>query len=265
MARRKAYDMLIQAEAGLVAVTGTPDHPAKTGIPTADIAAGMYCAQSVLAALLRRARTGEGATIDVSMFDATVEWMGHALYAQLHTGRQPPRMGVGHVSIAPYGSYPTRDGELLIGVQSDSGWRALVAALGAPGLAYDERFVTNVRRVRHRPECDAEVARRTREWATAELDARLADAGVPAAQVKQLSDVVEHPQLRARDRWRRVGTEFATVDALLPPAVFGDFEAPMGDVPALGQHSRALLLEAGLSETETDDVLARGVALQHDS
>lgn len=264
MAHRKAYDMLIQAEAGLISITGAPDEPVKTGIPTADIAAGVYCAQSVLAALLRCARTGEGATIEISLLDATIEWMGHAIYTQLHTGRQPARMGVSHTSIAPYDSYPTRDGQMLIGVQSDQGWRDLVTEVfDVPELAYDERFATNVERVRNRAQCDAEVARRTQEWTTAELDARLARAGVPAAQVKQLAEVVDHPQLRARERWRSIRTEFARIDALLPPARFQDFEAPMGDVPALGEHSRTLLLEAGLSEAAADQALERGVAAQH--
>ena len=124
----------------------------------------------------------------------------------------------------------------------------------------DPRFTSNVQRVRHRQECDAEVARRTRAWTTTELDARLAEAGVPAAQIKQLADVVEHPQLRSRDRWRPVETEFARVDALLPPATFGDVEARMGPVPALGQHSRALLLEAGLTGAEADRALTEGIA-----
>ena len=122
--QRKAYDMLIQAEAGLISITGTPDEAVKTGIPTSDIAAGMYAAQAILAALLRRCRTGEGATIDVAMLDATVEWMGHAVYTQMHTGAQPPRMGLSHSSIAPYDAYPTSDGEVLIGVQNDRGWRS---------------------------------------------------------------------------------------------------------------------------------------------
>jgi crotonobetainyl-CoA:carnitine CoA-transferase CaiB-like acyl-CoA transferase len=266
MAERKAYDMLIQAEAGLISITGTPDDPVKTGIPTADIAAGMYTAQSALAALLRRARTGGGATIEISMLDATVEWMGHAIYTQRHTGRQPPRMGLSHTAIAPYDAYPTLDGQMLIGVQSDRGWRDLVTkVLDAPELADDERFTTNVQRVRHRAECDAEVARRTSRWTTAELDARLAAAGVPAAQVKQLADVVEHPQLMARRRWRPIGTEFARIDALLPPATFGDVEARMGDVPALGRHTRALLIEAGLTEAAADRMLELGVAAQHDA
>jgi crotonobetainyl-CoA:carnitine CoA-transferase CaiB-like acyl-CoA transferase len=263
MEQRKAYDMLVQAEAGLISITGTPDAPAKTGIPTADIAAGMYCAQAVLAALLRRARTEEGATVEVSMLEATVEWMGHALYTQMHTGSQPPRMGLSHSSIAPYDAFPTRDGQVLIGVQNDSGWRTLVTeVLGVPELAHDPRFATNVQRVQHRAECDALVAARTAQWTTADLDARLAAAGIPAAQVKELDQVAQHAQLRARDRWRTVGTEHAPVEALLPPATFSDVEARMGDVPALGQHTHALLVESGLDAATADDAIGRGIALQ---
>jgi itaconate CoA-transferase len=260
---RKAYDMLVQAEAGLISITGTPETPVKTGIPTADIAAGMYCAQAVLAALLRLARTGQGATIEVSMLEATVEWMGYALYTQMHTGAQPPRMGLSHSSIAPYDAYPTLDGQMLIGVQNDSGWRTLVTdVLSVPELAHDPRFATNVQRVRHRGECDALVAAQTVRWSTLDLDARLAAAGIPAAQVKELDQVVQHAQLKARDRWRTIGTEHAPVESLLPPATFADVEARMGDVPALGQHTHALLLESGLDDITADDVLARGVGLQ---
>ena len=263
MEQRKAYYMLIQAEAGLIAVTGTPQTPVKTGIPTADIASGMYCSQAILAALLRRWRTGEGATIEISMLEATVEWMGYALYTQMHTGLQPPRMGLSHSSIAPYDAFPTSDGQILIGVQNDSGWRTLVTeVLDVPGAADDPRFVTNVQRVRYRAECDALVAAQTARWSTAELDARLAAAGIPAAQVKQLDQVVEHPQLRARDRWRTIGTEHGPAGALLPPATFAGTEARMGDVPALGQHTRALLLESGLDDAAADDALRRGVARQ---
>ncbi len=263
--KRKAYDMLIQAEAGLISITGTPEEPVKTGIPTADIASGMYLAQAVVAALLRRFRSGEGATIEVSMLEATVEWMGHALYTQMHTGRQPARMGVSHSAIAPYDRFPTTHGEILIGVQNDSGWRALVThVLEAPELADDPRFATNVARVQHRAECDAEVAARTRRWSTEQLDARLDAAGIPAAQIKTLAHVVDHEQLRARNRWRDVEIEGATVEALLPPATFDDVEAPMGAVPALGEHTRALLVEFGLDAAAADDAISRGVAYQPD-
>jgi len=195
-----------------------------------------------------------------------VEWMGHALYTQMHTGSQPPRMGLSHSAIAPYDAYPTSDGEVLIGVQNDSGWRTLATrVLEAPGLAADQRFATNVGRVAHRNECDAEIAARTSRWTSAELDARLAAAGIPAAQVKGLAQVIDHEQLRARDRWRTVRTEGATVDALLPPATFSDTEARMGDVPALGQHTLALLREAGLDADAAEAALSRGVARQHES
>ncbi|WP_207841199.1 CaiB/BaiF CoA transferase family protein [Williamsia soli] len=266
MEQRKAFDMLIQAEAGLISITGSADHPAKTGIPTADIASGMYCSQSVVAALLRRWRTGEGATIDVSMLDATAEWMGYAMYTQMYTGMQPARMGLSHSSIAPYDAYPTSDGQVLIGVQNDSGWRTLVAeVLGSPELADDPRFVTNVQRVLHRGDCDSAVAARTARFTSEELDARLAAAGVPAAQVKELDQVVAHPQFAERDRWRTIGTEHASVEALLPPATFRDVEAPMGDVPALGQHTLALLAESGLGDADIDDLVRQGTAMQNNN
>lgn len=261
--QRKAYDMLIQAESGLISLTGTPDDAVKTGIPTADIASGMYCSQAVIAALLRRSRDGVGATIEVSMFESTIEWMGHALYTQLATGAAPPRMGLSHASITPYDAYPTRDGQILIGVQNDSGWLSLVRdALDSPELGDDPRFASNVARVRNRAACDAEVAARTSRWTTADLDARLAEVGVPAAQVNDMRHVVAHPQLVARDRWRTVATEHTQVPALLPPATFADAEAAMGAVPALGSHTTSLLVEAGLDAAEISDALASGAAVQ---
>jgi itaconate CoA-transferase len=262
--QRKAYDMLVQAEAGLVSITGTTDDAVKTGIPTADIASGMYCSQAVLAALLRRGRTGEGATIDVTMFEATAEWMGHAMYVQMYADRQLPRMGLSHAAIAPYDSYPTSDGEVLIGIQNDRGWCSLVSQVfERPDLADDPRFRTNILRVENRAACDAEVSARTLTWTTAALDARLAEVGIPAAQVNTVRGVVEHPQLKARNRWRLVETEGGTVEALLPPATFADFEAPMGPVPALGEHTISVLREAGLDDDQIAGLLDSGAAVQH--
>lgn len=261
---RKAYDMLVQAEAGLVSITGTTDDAVKTGIPTADIASGMYCSQAVLAALLRRERTGEGASIDVTMFEATAEWMGHPMYVQMYADRQLPRMGLSHAAIAPYDSYPTADGEVLIGIQNDRGWRALVTdVFGRPDLVDDPRFATNILRVQNREACDAEVAAHTRDWLTSELDARLAQVGIPAAQVNDVRGLVEHPQLVARDRWRQVETENGPVRALLPPATFADVEAPMGAVPALGEHTVAVLRELGLDDSRIDRLIESGSAVQH--
>ncbi|MFP5072145.1 CaiB/BaiF CoA transferase family protein [Pseudonocardia nantongensis] len=248
---RKAYDMLVQAESGMVAVTGTPDTPTKTGVPNADIAAGLYSVTSVLSALLRRERTGTGAVVDVSMFDAAVEWMGHPLYMQLYGGRQIPRMGLSHAAIAPYDTYPTADGQILIGVQNDRGWRTLVTdVFDDPDLADDPRFATNLERVRHRTACDAAVGGHTVRRRTADLDERLAAAGIPAAQVNGTAELVEHPQLRERDRWRTVATEAGDIRGVLPPMTFRDVELPMGAVPALGEHNGKVLAELGLPEED---------------
>lgn len=257
---RKAYDMLVQAEAGLVSVTGTPETATKAGIPAADIAAGVYCTQAVLGALLRRARTGKGATVDVSMFDATVEWLGHPMYIQMYADRQVPRMGLSHASIAPYDAYPTRDGQILIGIQNDRGWRSLVVdVFDRPDLAEHPLFATNVLRVANRAACDAAVAEETARWATEDLDRRLAEAGVPAAQVNDMAGLVAHPQLAERDRWREVGTEQGPIRALLPPVTFRDVELPMGDVPALGEHTGAVLAGLGLPADQIESLYARGV------
>jgi crotonobetainyl-CoA:carnitine CoA-transferase CaiB-like acyl-CoA transferase len=258
---RKAYDMLIQAESGLISITGTPETATKTGVPSADIAAGLYATNSVLAALLRLARTGEGATVEVSMFDATAEWLGHPMYMQMYAGRQIPRMGLSHAAIAPYDAYPTRDGEILIGVQNDRGWQRLVAdVFGRPDLAEHPRLRTNVLRVANRKECDEVVAEQTATWSTADLDARLADAGVPAAQLNDMQGLIDHPQLSARDRWREVDTPAGPVRAILPPMTFSDVELPMGAVPALGEHTFEVLSDLGYSAAEVDRMCATGAA-----
>ncbi|TFV63797.1 CoA transferase [Geodermatophilus sp. DF01-2] len=258
---RKAYDMLIQAESGLVSITGTPDAATKTGVPSADIAAGLYATNSVLAALFRRERTGEGATVDVSMFDATAEWLGHPMYMQMYAGRQLPRMGLSHASIAPYDAYPTRDGQILIGVQNDRGWQRLVVdVFDRPDLAEHPRLRTNVLRVANRGECDEAVANETRRWSTADLDARLAEAGVPAAQLNDMQGLIEHPQLRARDRWREVGTPAGPVRAILPPMTFSDVELAMGGIPDLGEHTHGVLSELGYTAADIEHLCATGAA-----
>ena len=249
---RKAYDMLVQAEAGLISVTGTPDEMAKTGIPTSDIAAGMYALTSVLSALFRRATTGVGARVSVAMFDATVEWMGHPMYMRLYGGRQIARAGLGHAAIVPYDKYPTADGDILIGVQNDRGWDTLTrVALERPDLADDPRYRTNIERVARRAEVDAAIGAETKRFTTDELDRRLADAGIPAAEIRDLEGVVAHPQLSERDRWREVDTEVGPVRALLPPLTFDDVELAMGPVPALGQHTEAVLREFGIGVPPT--------------
>ena len=221
-----------------------PETATKTGVPVSDIATGMYALSAVQSALFRRERTGLGATIEVSMFEATAEWMGHPMYIRMYADRQVGRMGLSHASICPYDAFPTRDGQVLIGVQNDRGWAALVRdVLDRPDLVDDERYATNIARVARRAEVDALIGSLTREYDSEELAARLDDAGVPAARLNDVAGLVHHPQLEARDRWREVDTPAGPVRGLLPPITYADVELPMGPVPSLGRHTDAILAE----------------------
>lgn len=256
---RKAYDMLVQAETGMISVTGTPETATKTGIPVSDIAAGMYALTSILSALFRRERTGKGALVEVSMFDSTVEWLGHPMYMKMYADKQIPRVGLGHAAIVPYDSYPTADGEILIGVQNDRGWRALmVDVFEREDLVDHPRFSTNIVRVENRGEVDELVGSLTRLYSTADLDQRLAAAGVPAAALNDMAGLLEHPQLEKRARWRSVGTENGPIDAVLPPMTYSDVEMRMGDVPALGQQTDSLLAELGRTGDQIADLRRDG-------
>jgi crotonobetainyl-CoA:carnitine CoA-transferase CaiB-like acyl-CoA transferase len=244
---KRAYDMLVQAEAGLISVTGTPETPVKAGSPLADIAAGMYAFSGVLAALVRRGTTGEGASIEVSMFDAIAEWMGQTIYTTLYTGEPPHRTALGHPVIVPYDKYPTADGaDVVIGVQNDRGWAALATGvLDRPGLVTDPAYATNQARVRNRAEVDALIAETTSRMGRDELLRRLDEAGVPNASLNDGHGLVAHPQLAERDRWREVGSPVGGLRAILPPITFGDAEARMDPIPALGEHTGAVLGELG--------------------
>jgi crotonobetainyl-CoA:carnitine CoA-transferase CaiB-like acyl-CoA transferase len=259
-ANKKAYDMLVQSEAGLIAMTGSPDAPAKTGVAAADIAAGLYAFSGVLAALLRRTQTGEGGHVDVSMFDAVVEWMGYPLYTTMYTGSAPPRSGLGHAAIVPYDGYPTLEGtQLLIGVQNDRQWVAFVSdVLERPELATDSRYATNVARVARRAEVDALIADVTCLIAAEDLVARLDAAGIPNAHLNEVDDVARHPQLEARDRWREVDTPGGPIRAVLPPITLDGESARMDPIPALGQHTDAILHELGYSPESIAALRERG-------
>lgn len=257
---RRAYDLLVQSEGGLVSITGKPDSPAKTGIPTADIAAGMYAYSGVLAAVLRRFRTGVGAHLEVSMLDAVAEWMGYPLYVTAYTGEQPPRAGLSHPVIAPYDAYPAADGEVLIGIQNDRGWARLATdVIGRPELVTDPDFATNVARVRNRARVDAVVAEATKKFTAGELVRRLDEAGIASARLNSVRQLIDHPQLAERDRWREVDTPVGKIDALLPPTTFADVEAAMGPVPALGEHTASVLAELGRNPGEIAELAARGI------
>ncbi|SMF22082.1 Crotonobetainyl-CoA:carnitine CoA-transferase CaiB [Streptomyces sp. Amel2xC10] len=262
-ADKRAYDMLVQCEAGLVSVTGTPGQPVKAGIPAADIAAGMYAFSGVLAALVRRGTTGRGGPVEVSMLEALAEWMGHPLHHTIHGGTPPERTGLAHAVIAPYDAYPTADGgRVLLSVQNDREWRRLAErVLGRPGLGTDPEFATNAARVTHRERTDALVGEALGALGTDEALALLEAAGIACARLRDLRELNEHPQLAARERWREVGSPVGPLRALLPPITLpGGSEARMGDVPALGEHTEALLRAAGMTDEEIAALRRDGVA-----
>lgn len=261
-AHKRAYDMLVQCEAGLVSVTGTAEQPVKAGIPAADIAAAMYAFSGVLAALLRRGTTGLGGPVEISMLESLAEWMGHPLHYGMHGGEAPARTGVAHAVISPYDAYSTADGgQVLLSVQNDREWRRLAEqVLGRPGLAQDPVFATNTARTANREKTDAAVAAALARLSTADAIGALEAAGIACARLNNVTDVAAHPQLAARDRWREVDSPVGPLRALLPPiSLPGGPEARMGAVPALGEHTDALLKALGMTDEATAALRRDGV------
>jgi itaconate CoA-transferase len=244
---KKAYDLLVQCEAGLLSVTGTPDTPAKAGISVADIAAGMYAFTGVLTALYERERTGAGTSVEVAMLDALGEWMSQPYLYAMYGGQAPRRTGARHASISPYGPFAVADGQVFLGLQNDREWAVLCRdILGQPELIGDPRFAANTDRVAHDDELTAIIEAAFGTLTAADVEARLDAAGIASARLRTPAEFAAHPQLAARDRWRDVGTPGGPVRALLPPVTVGGREPVMGDVPALGQHTAAILAELGL-------------------
>ncbi|GAA3307439.1 hypothetical protein GCM10020295_66300 [Streptomyces cinereospinus] len=217
-ADKRAYDMLVQCEAGLVSVTGTPEQPVKAGVPAADIAAAMYAFSGVLAALVRRGTTGRGGPVEVSMLEALAEWMGHPLHHAMHDGAPPARTGLAHAVIAPYDAYATADGgRVLLSVQNDREWRRLAErVMERPELGTDPVFATNAARVAHRERTDAEVARALGALTAEEAQARLEDAGIACARLRDVREVAEHPQLAARGAVAGGGLAGGTAEGAAP-------------------------------------------------
>jgi itaconate CoA-transferase len=244
---KKAYDLLVQCEAGLLAVTGTPEEPAKAGISVADIAAGMYAYSGVLTALYERERTGRGSSLEVAMLDALGEWMTQPVYYSVYGGRPVRRTGARHASISPYGPYPAAGGEqVFLGLQNDREWVILCEKiLHRPDLVTDGRFRTNPGRVAHDAELTEILDDAFRAIQVGQLVAALDEAGIACARLRSPEEFAAHPQLAARDRWREVATPGGPVRALLPPVSVAGREAVMGPVPALGQHTAAIRAELG--------------------
>ena len=244
---KKAYDLLVQAEAGLLSVTGTPEQVIRAGISVADIAAGMYAYSGILAALIQRGRTGEGSAIDVSLLEALAEWMGNPIYYAYDGQPQAPRSGASHPSVYPYGPMATGDGKtVLLGLQNEREWLTFCRdVLQRPEVATDARFDTNTKRSEHRGELKALIEDCFRPLTAAQVIARLDAAGIGNAAVNAIADVWKHPQLAARGRWVDVDSPAGPIPALKPPAETDSFDCRMDPIPALGEHTDAILAELG--------------------
>jgi crotonobetainyl-CoA:carnitine CoA-transferase CaiB-like acyl-CoA transferase len=251
-AAKKAYDLLVQCEAGLLSVTGTQDAPAKAGIPVADIAAGMYAFSSILAALLRRGRTGEGATLDITMLEALGEWMGFPAYFTAYGGSAPRRSGAYHATIVPYGPFPAGDGgTVFLSVQNEREFaRFCEAVLGNAALAADSRFANAPARLSNREALHAEIEKVFARLTSADVIERLDRADIANARLNAVEDFWRHPQLAARERRAIVGSPAGPLEALKPPFNIDAFTPRMDPVPAVGEHTRAILGELGYGEAE---------------
>ena len=247
---KKAYDLLVQCEAGLVSITGTPEAPSKVGVSIADIACGMYAYSGILAALFRRERTGEGANLEVSLFEALAEWMGFPAYYAMYGGKEPPRTGASHAAIAPYGPFECGDGEtIFLGLQNEREWeRFCEVVLERPALADDERFESNSERVEN-----VDALRQAIEGILAQLSSeeaieRLDEAKIANARMRNVRGFLDHPQLEARDRWKEVGSSVGPLHALVPPATFDGEEPVMAPIPSVGEHTADILAELGYDD-----------------
>ncbi len=243
---KKAYDLLIQAETGLVSITGTEQTPCKVGISIADISCGMYAYTGILTALLVRARTGAGVAVETSLLDSLGEWMSYASYYTLG-GSAPPRTGANHATIAPYGPALSGDKKIVyLGLQNEREWKKFCeVVLENPKLAQDSRFDCNAKRVQNRPQLDRAIEKVFEKLTAAEIIARLDAAQIANARLNTVQEFVEHPQLKVRKRWVTVGSPVGSLPALLPPVTIEGVEQVMNEVPAVGQHSDAILAELG--------------------
>lgn len=257
---QKAYDLLIQCEAGLASVTGTPEEPAKVGISVADIAAGMYAYSGILTALLQRVRTGEGSTVDVSLFESLAEWMGSPAYYTEGSGRQPERAGMEHATIAPYGPFTAGDGAVvLLAVQNEREWLSFcTTVLGTAEVAADARFARNSDRVANRVALRELIAARFAQLDEGSAVELLGEAGVAYARVNSVRGMLDHPVLAGRDRWRTVQTPGGPVRALVPPATLSGTEPRMDPVPAVGEHTDRILAGLGMSPADVSRLRAAG-------
>ena len=257
---KKAYDLLIQSEAGFLSVTGTEADPVKAGCSIADIAAGMYAYSNILAALLERGRTGRGRHLDVSMLESLVEWMSYPLYYAFDGAEQPPRTGASHATIYPYGPFPAGDGKtIMLGLQNEREWSIFCErVLMRPDLATDPRYASNSRRSAAREELRRIIIEVFSGLTATEVLRRLDEARIANAQMNDMHDVWQHPQLAARQRWRDMGSPSGPIPALLPPGMDAEADPQWGAVPALGAHTDSILSSLGYSAGRIAELRADG-------
>jgi len=245
---KKAYDLLVQCEAGLVSITGTEETPSKAGISAADIAAGMYAYTGILTALFQRERTGEGAAFEVSLLEALGEWMGFPAYFTGYGGKQPPRTGASHAAIAPYGPFEAGDGKaVFLGLQNEREWVEFCeAVLERPELATDPRFDSNSARVENREALDETIEGAFGDLSSEEVISRLDWARIANTRMRTVQEFLDNPQLNARDRWREVDSPAGPIRTLIPPVTMQGVESVMEPIPEVGEHTGAILEELGL-------------------
>ena len=244
---KRAYDLLIQSEAGLLSVTGTPETPSKVGISIADIAAAMYVFSGILTALLVRKETGEGTALEVSLFEALSEWMGYAAYYTAYGGSAPAREGARHAAIAPYGPFTAGDGKVIyLGIQNEREWRRFCeGVLQQPELGTDPRFDSNSSRVQNRADLEQIISNTLQRLPVDDIITLLEAAQIAYARMNTVEEFLAHPQLSARGRWREIDSPVGLLRALIPPVTMENIQPAMGAVPALGQHTEAILKELG--------------------
>ena len=257
---KKAYDLLIQSEAGFLSITGTPETPSKAGNSIADIAAGMYAYTNILAALLQRGKTGKGSVIDISMLESLGEWMSFPMYYAYKGAEPPPRNGASHATIYPYGPFKAGDGKtVMLGLQNEREWvQFCETVLENPALAVDERFDRNFKRNDKRADLleiiDACFSKLTSE----QLIARLEKAQIANAHLNDMAGLWKHEQLKARNRWTEVDSPNGAIAALLPPGLNDSYDYRMDPIPAVGEHTDSILKELGVTESEIANMRASG-------
>jgi itaconate CoA-transferase len=258
---KKAYDLLVQSEGGLLSITGTPEEPAKAGCSIVDIAAGMYAYSSILAALIQRGKTGRGTGIDVSMLECMAEWMSFPLYYSYDGAEPPPRAGASHATIYPYGPFPAGDGKtLMMGLQNEREWAIFCdRVLERPELKSDERFNNNSRRSAARTELKQIIVDLFKAMTVEQIIARLDAAGIANAHLNDMHDLWAHDQLAARNCWAEIGSEVGPLRMLKPPAVPRDFAPRLAPIPAVGEHTDAILRELGYDAGAVAQMRAAGV------